>query len=1070
MRITYPYIRLFSFTAALLLPTFITIPSAFAIDFDAAYIERTPRYDYDAAKNMPETGDLVNFNGHIINWSDTTEMIEYIFLIDDEIYDWNAIELPPNEEGIVTIEWEWQDGPHNVELVLDPEEYVSEDSEDNNYLADRTNAIIAGFWVEQSVYDYFHFYQYELGIGSNSWPDWIQRQMAKQNELYETAIWPNSPDGVLDRVRIDKIVIVPDGTLPLNGGLPTNNPDSSDKTVDLMWGFTASGLESDFYSNHSSTSEDNPFYIEKSLIHELGHARYLIDSYGFDVHNTSSHHSVQIWEGDTYVGGSSYMPFLAWGEVLYYNKSGGVMSGPYDFAWSPYEAGALNLIAGQRATCGNANAPCNIGVFLQDLPDNNHVRFIDTAGVPWVGADVKIYQAAAGPGWYGKTIDNTPDQQYFTDSDGYVHLPRNPFNPGGDIIHTYGHANSVFVFRIEYAGQIWYRIMEVSDYNMQYWQGNTADAYYSIELDGTNIPDSEPPTDPTNLTATEITFESVSLSWTTSTDDIGVKGYYVYRNDIEIGTTSTNSYVDTTVSPCNSYTYTVRAYDSANSSGLSNQCPVNIPAAPQTADLNSDLTVDIYDLVILASNWLGSYCGIQGDISGDGIVNILDLAYISQDYGIETIIDNWQMKQKDMFNTGRAYFSIPSSKLNNTFFDNIIWQKPSPDSPSNGNFSATSMSFFTAIGPDGEDVVTGSYHWPKGIQGMDRHTGKLLWQGNTSGGESIALMTAAFSNDGKAVYITSDATDGELMAFETAVGPSIFRDTAADTSSMLNMNSPTISPDGRIWLHSWNETSYAGIDSGNAITQSWAAASTVYACYNDPSLYDDNGTLLVISGGRTNLIKCWNGDTGDQIWAAASINSDANATIDPENGNIYMPAGESSIYLVGLTKDGQPLWDDTCTLVFQYTSGMNNPQRAQSTGCLSHDGSTFYFQTNSSQGDGTLYAVNTSDGTVKWSYPTASLGWEIHSSCPIVTINNVIIVGNNQNDTYFAIRDTAAGPILLDTIQVDSDGLAQASATLSADGKLYLPLRIEWTASNGDSDNPTGNIENLFTAFDLTGD
>ena len=31
------------------------------------------------------------------------------------------------------------------------------------------------------------------------------------------------------------------------------------------------------YDNHTSQSMDNPFFFEKSLLHELGHARYLID-------------------------------------------------------------------------------------------------------------------------------------------------------------------------------------------------------------------------------------------------------------------------------------------------------------------------------------------------------------------------------------------------------------------------------------------------------------------------------------------------------------------------------------------------------------------------------------------------------------------------------------------------------------------------------------------------------------------------------------------------------------------------------------------------------------------------
>ncbi len=470
------------------------------IDLNTTLIERTPRYNYDAAKNMPDPGDVVTFHGHIKNWSEIAlEGVGYEWYIDDQLVGSGAIEyMAPDQEVVLTHEWVWEDGNHRVKLIADPADLIAESSELNNVRDDRTNALIAGFWVEQSMYDYFHEYQHRLGIGSNSWEDWIQRQMAKQNDLYEVATWPNSPDGVLDRVRIDKIVVVPDGALPLNGGLPTNNPDRHDKTVDLMWGFIADQLppNSDFYANHYSTSMDNPFYIEKSLIHELGHARYLIDSYGFDVHNTAHNggvDQVQIWEGDVYVAGSEYMPFVAFGEVLYYNQSGGVMTGPYGFMWSPYEAGALNRIAGERACCGygagnyggNCNAPANIGEYLQDLPENNHVTFVDEDGWPRPFVDVRVYESVCpGGSWYAKLFDNTVDQYYTADELGTVDMPRNPFNPGGSITHTYGCANGVIIVRVQDGDQIWYEFVEASTFNIQYFIGNTQHAYYTITLDG----------------------------------------------------------------------------------------------------------------------------------------------------------------------------------------------------------------------------------------------------------------------------------------------------------------------------------------------------------------------------------------------------------------------------------------------------------------------------------------------------------------------------------------------------------------------------------------------------------
>src|ERR1022692_398477 len=95
--------------------------------------------------------------------------------------------------------------------------------------------------------------------------------------------------------------------------------------------------------------------------------------------------------------------------------------------------------------------------------------------------------------------------------------------------------------------------------------------------------DTQPPTTPTGLTATSVTASAVSLSWTASTDNVGVAGYTVYRNGTAIGTTggTTTTYTDSTVAPSTSYSYTVDAFDAAgNHSPQSSALPVTTPAAP----------------------------------------------------------------------------------------------------------------------------------------------------------------------------------------------------------------------------------------------------------------------------------------------------------------------------------------------------------------------------------------------------------------------------------------------------------------------------------------------------------
>ena len=451
------------------------------VDLDVTYIERTPRYDYDAPTNNPAPGDRVTFRGHVRNWGDVTPSAHYRWEIDGVMVSAGVLhDLWPDEQRVVEQDWIWRSGPHTVRLVVDPTDLIAETSEQNNAVSDRIDGLAVGFWVEQSVHDYFHAFQHELGIGSNSWEDWAQRQMGWWNQRAAEAIYPIAPQGGLDRVRVDRIIVVPDGTLPLNGGRPSNHPDTRDRTVDLMWGFPASLLDGDFYANHTSASEANPFYFEPSLVHELGHARYLIDNYGYDVANNESVQQVQILEDGVPVAGSPLMPFIAWDSVLYYNQHGGVMTGPWR-GWSAYETAALNLIAGRRASEGNYNAPGNIGVFLNDLPARNHLRFVDDAGQPLVGADVRVHRAEPGPGWYGKVIDDIPDLQFTTDDDGAVHLGPNPFTDGA-IRHTYGEANGIAVLRVEHAGTVWYRFMEVPAFNMARWRGDAGDAWYTYQL------------------------------------------------------------------------------------------------------------------------------------------------------------------------------------------------------------------------------------------------------------------------------------------------------------------------------------------------------------------------------------------------------------------------------------------------------------------------------------------------------------------------------------------------------------------------------------------------------------
>lgn len=88
-------------------------------------------------------------------------------------------------------------------------------------------------------------------------------------------------------------------------------------------------------------------------------------------------------------------------------------------------------------------------------------------------------------------------------------------------------------------------------------------------------PDTEAPTTPANLSASNTTDTTTNLSWTASTDNVSVAGYDVYQDGNLIGTASGTTYTATGLTALTSYDFYVVAKDNAgNTSGNSNTVTV----------------------------------------------------------------------------------------------------------------------------------------------------------------------------------------------------------------------------------------------------------------------------------------------------------------------------------------------------------------------------------------------------------------------------------------------------------------------------------------------------------------
>lgn len=125
----------------------------------------------------------------------------------------------------------------------------------------------------------------------------------------------------------------------------------------------------------------------------------------------------------------------------------------------------------------------------------------------------------------------------------------------------------------------------VTDLEINYVDNNITAATYgrgiwrsSITLD---VADTIVPSTPTSLTASGTTQTTTNLSWTASTDNVGVTGYDVYRGTTLLGTVTGTTYTVTGLTTATAYTFSVKAKDAAGNISASSNV-VNVTTLSNT--------------------------------------------------------------------------------------------------------------------------------------------------------------------------------------------------------------------------------------------------------------------------------------------------------------------------------------------------------------------------------------------------------------------------------------------------------------------------------------------------------
>ncbi len=274
-------------------------------DLSVTYIQRTPEYlRYDP------TGDAyvrVNVDGHesgvmmrpgnadTQKWPKDGELVTYTAMVknvgdapsDGCGFAWSKDWRPAEKGGIArsiapgeTVEVVFQttyssvEGDHRlrpVRLALEP---VGADAvAANNVLEIQANALNLGIWVDRTFYE--RFAKEVNGSGSRAFEDWIQWQFRLWNEvLMRHSRFSFAPDGCRESVRVQRITIVPDGTLKGGAHVPD---DKQDMRYDGEWGFDSSFGEAERYMDAVRAK------LDRALLHEMSHQIGLIDMYQMNV-------------------------------------------------------------------------------------------------------------------------------------------------------------------------------------------------------------------------------------------------------------------------------------------------------------------------------------------------------------------------------------------------------------------------------------------------------------------------------------------------------------------------------------------------------------------------------------------------------------------------------------------------------------------------------------------------------------------------------------------------------------------------------------------------------------------
>ncbi|MFC2151455.1 fibronectin type III domain-containing protein [Bacteroidota bacterium] len=189
--------------------------------------------------------------------------------------------------------------------------------------------------------------------------------------------------------------------------------------------------------------------------------------------------------------------------------------------------------------------------------------------------------------------------------------------------------------------------------------GNISAASNALTISTEGVEDTEIPTTPTNLIASDLTHSSVYLSWNVSNDNVGVSEYALYENEVYLTSTDINEFYRSNLAPNTLYSYYVTAKDDAeNVSANSNVINITTPGAPDTSPPSTPTNLS-------ASNIGQTSLYLSWNESTDNIGVLLYQIFDKDENLIESTVDNFYSVTNLFAGTEYSFYVITKDAAGN---------------------------------------------------------------------------------------------------------------------------------------------------------------------------------------------------------------------------------------------------------------------------------------------------------------------------------------------------------------------------------------------------------------------